>query len=151
MRIVIGVLLLMATSCGDSQVRLDARLIDGQSADVDASFARDCGNASCVNVNNPEDHACLGACTSCAWGIDGPEPAGATDGDSCTISDWEHEFACTFVEPDGSWLCCGASATAGVLCQYGSCGTARGEPCCPGMVDDAFVCVEGRWAEPNGS
>ena len=77
--------------------------------------------------------------TTCAW-LDNPDPPPAEVGDTCTISDWEHDFTCTFVGPEEIWLCCGYSPTSGVLCQYGECPTDVGAPCCGGTN-----CVDGRW------
>jgi hypothetical protein len=87
-----------------------------------------------------EGDCCNGTCTSCP----GPNDPPPDVGDTCSRSDWEHDFSCEFMAPEMDWLCCGYSPTGGTLCT-GACSNDVGGLCCEGASNPPLTCVDGRW------
>jgi hypothetical protein len=110
-----------------------------------SACSHDSGDPSGDDAAADVDAAVPGFTTTCDFA------APAVPGDTCMISDWEHDFTCTFIGPEEIWLCCrDVTATGGGECQYASCPTELGAPCCDGgPATGSYVCVDGRWADPS--
>jgi hypothetical protein len=161
----IGVLAALAMACGDSSSNPG---IDGGDVDQDAAacpderpesvseFSSTC-STGLVCAYGSETCACDTSrgtvCSTCPFDEESGDldmASCSVEGDTCTVADAEHDYACTCVSPEMDWICCSEQFT-GVVCEGEGCGATAGTPCCAGQInadDPELTCVEGRWEEP---
>ena len=124
---------------------------NGDSDTFESNDGLNCGSEYCIGTTS--NGRCSNACSNCPFASGEANPPTPTAGESCTVSDWEHDFTCTYVVPQNGWLCCGYSDTSGVISEYGNVSTEDlSGPCCTGSYNDAdpnYVCNNGQWQMIN--